>query len=349
MTATRIGVVLFNLGGPDQISAVEPFLVNLFNDPAIIRLPQPFRYVIAKLIARTRAPMAKEIYQRLGGRSPILEETDAQAAALENVLNANGSGRSFKVVVAMRYWLPRSDAAALALKDWGAEEAVLLPLYPQFSTTTTASSLADWKRAAKDWNLKIESRAICCWPTEPGLIESHTAKIAAILKLHPDLRVLFSAHGLPEKIVKTGDPYPAQVERTVVATVAELKRRGFASVDWRICYQSRVGPLKWIGPSTDDEISRAGAERKGLIVVPIAFVSEHSETLVELDHEYRKLAHAAGVPRYERTSTPSADPVFIAGLARLVSGSLDTAAPIAARCGEARCAPNTGCPLTNLS
>lgn len=349
MTSSKIGVVLFNLGGPDQISAVEPFLVNLFNDPAIIRLPQPLRYLIAKLIARKRTPMAKEIYERLGGRSPILEETQTQADALESLLNADISGQTFKVVIAMRYWMPRSDAAALELKKWGADQVVLLPLYPQFSTTTTASSLADWKRAAKDWDLKAGTRAICCWPTEQGLIESYASKIALVLQRNPNLRVLFSAHGLPEKIVKAGDPYPAHVERTVAAVVAELERQGFAALDWRISYQSRVGPLKWIGPATDDEIRRAGAERKGLVVVPIAFVSEHSETLVELDQEYRKLAHGAGVPRYERAATPSADPVFIAGLARLVISSLDNAAPIAGRTGEAKCMPSAGCPLANLS
>ena len=349
MTSAKIGVVLFNLGGPDQISAVEPFLINLFNDPAIIHLPQPFRYLIAKLIARRRAPMAKDIYERLGGRSPILEETQAQASALESLLNTDGSGHTFKVVIAMRYWMPRSDAAALELKKWGTDEIVLLPLYPQFSTTTTASSLADWKRAAKDWDLKVHMRAICCWPTEPGLIESHAAKIATVLRRNPTLRVLFSAHGLPEKIVKAGDPYPAQVERTVAAVVAELSRQGLASLDWRICYQSRVGPLKWIGPSTDDEIRRASAEHKGLVMVPIAFVSEHSETLVELDQDYRKLALGAGVPRYERTATPSADPVFIAGLATLVRSSLDNTAAIATGPSETRCMPNAGCPLAKLS
>ena len=349
MTSTKIGVVLFNLGGPDQISAVEPFLINLFNDAAIIRLPQPFRYLIAKLIARRRAPMAKDIYECLGGRSPILEETQAQANALEKLLNANSSGAAFKVVIAMRYWMPRSDAAALELKKWGADDIVLLPLYPQFSTTTTASSLTDWTRAVLDWNLKANTRAVCCWPTEPGLIASHAAKIATVLRRNPTLRVLFSAHGLPEKIVKSGDPYPAHVERTVAAVVAELARLGLASIDWRICYQSRVGPLKWIGPSTDDEIRRAGAEHKGLVVVPIAFVSEHSETLVELDQEYRKFAHGAGVPRYERTPTPSTDPVFIAGLARLVGSALDNTAAIATRPGEIRCMPSAGCPLAKLS
>ena len=349
MTSSKIGVVLFNLGGPDQINAVEPFLVNLFNDPAIIRLPQPFRYLIAKLIARKRTPMAKEIYERLGGRSPILEETQAQADALERLLHTNGSSHTFKVVIAMRYSMPRSDAAALELKKWGTDEVVLLPLYPQFSTTTTASSLADWTRTVRDWDLKAKTRAICCWPTEPGLIESHAAKIATVLRRNPDLRVLFSAHGLPEKIVIAGDPYPAHVQRTVAAVVAELERQGVTSLDWRISYQSRVGPLKWIGPSTDDEIRRAGAERNGLVVVPIAFVSEHSETLVELDQEYRKLAHGAGVPRYERTPTPSVDPVFIAGLARLVLSSIDSPASIAPRSGESRCMPSAGCPLAKLS
>ena len=348
MSSAKIGVVLFNLGGPDQINAVEPFLINLFNDAAIIRLPQPFRYLLAKLIARKRAPMAKEIYERLGGRSPILEETQAQADALEKSLNAGGSNQTFKVIPAMRYWLPRSDAAALELKKWGADEVVLLPLYPQFSTTTTASSLVDWKRAAKDWDLKAKTRAVCCWPTEPGLIQSHAAKIATVLRRNPNLRVLFSAHGLPEKIVKAGDPYPVHVERTVKAVVDKLTEQRLGVLDWRISYQSRVGPLKWIGPSTDDEIRRAGAERKGLVVVPIAFVSEHSETLVELDQEYRKLAYDAGVPRYERTPTPSVDPMFIAGLARLVQTSLANPELIASRPGESQCPPGVGCPLAKL-
>jgi ferrochelatase len=347
MSARRTGVVLFNLGGPDALTAVEPFLVNLFNDPAIVRLPQPFRYAIARFIARRRAPVAKDIYEAMGGRSPIIEETTRQAAALETLLNTNSPDRAFKVVIAMRYWMPRSDEAAAALADWRAEEIVLLPLYPQFSTTSTASSLRDWQRTAKDWRVRAETRAVCCWPMEPGLIASIVAKLVPILRADPALRVLFSAHGLPERIVKAGDPYPSQVGETVAAVMQGLAEEGITSVDRQICYQSRVGPLKWIGPSTDAEVRRAGADRKGVVVVPIAFVSEHSETLVELDRDYRALARECGVPRYERVATPGTDPLFIAGLARLVTGALGRRAAIGSGMGRKLCVEDAQCPLAN--
>jgi ferrochelatase len=251
------------------------------------------------------------------------------------------------VVIAMRYWMPRSDEAAAALADWRAEDVVLLPLYPQFSTTSTASSLRDWQRAAKDWRVTTESRAVCCWPMEPGLIASIVAKLTPILREDPELRVLFSAHGLPERIVKAGDPYPSQVGETVAAVMQGLAEQGITSVDRQICYQSRVGPLKWIGPSTDAEVRRAGADRKGVVVVPIAFVSEHSETLVELDRDYRVLARECGVPRYERLPTPGTDPAFIAGLARLVMGALERRAAIGSGMGRKLCVESAQCPLAN--
>lgn len=347
MNPMRTGVVLFNLGGPDSIDAVEPFLINLFNDPAIVRLPQPFRYAVARVIARRRRATAQAIYERLGGRSPILEETLRQAAALETALTVGTGERTFKVVVAMRYWMPRSDEAAVALADWGAEEIALLPLYPQFSTTTTLSSLHDWARAAKNWRVTAPARATCCWPMEAGLIQSIVAKLVPLLKDDPRLRVLFSAHGLPEAIVRAGDPYPIQVGETVAAIIQGLAEQGIASVDRQICYQSRVGPLKWIAPSTDTEVRRAGADGKGVIVVPISFVSEHSETLVELDHDYRRLAQDCGVPRYERVSTPGTDPAFIGGLARLVGEALTRSTRIASGVGRKLCADSPGCPLAN--
>lgn len=347
MNPTRTGVVLFNLGGPDSIDAVEPFLINLFNDPAIVRLPQPFRYIVARVIARQRRATAQAIYERLGGRSPILEETLKQASALEATLTGQASDRTFKVVIAMRYWMPRSDEAAATLVDWGAEEIVLLPLYPQFSTTSTLSSLRDWERAAKNWRVTASARATCCWPMEAGLIQSIVAKLVPLLRNDPRLRVLFSAHGLPETIVRAGDPYPIQVGETVAAVMQGLAEQGIASVDRQICYQSRVGPLKWIAPSTDAEVRRAGAEGKGVIVVPISFVSEHSETLVELDHDYRVLAQNCSVPRYERVSTPGTDPAFIGGLARLVGDTLTRSARIASGAGRKLCADSPGCPLAN--
>jgi ferrochelatase len=268
----RIGVVLFNLGGPDRPTAIQPFLVNLFNDPAIIRLPQPFRYIVARLIARRRTPFATDIYERLGGSSPILRETKQQAEALGQELARRLPATEFKIVIAMRYWTPRSDEAAAALADWKPDEVVLLPLYPQFSTTTTASSLADWNRMALDQGLTVPTRAVCCWPTERGLIQSFVDSLKPVLSENPDLRVLFSAHGLPEKIVTAGDPYPEQVMATTRAVVDALAADGFGNIDWTVCYQSRVGPLRWIGPSTDEEVRRAGAEGRGVIVVAISLV-----------------------------------------------------------------------------
>jgi len=310
---SKCAVVLFNLGGPDAPAAVRPFLFNLFNDAAIITLPQPLRGLIAGLIAWRRAPTARAIYDRIGGSSPLLANTEAQARALETALGAGH--RSF---VAMRHWHPQSLAAAAAVKDWGADEIVLLPLYPQYSTTTTGSSLAEWGRAAKAVGIAAPTRAICCYPDEAGFIDALAAGIRAALSRWPageKKRVLLSAHGLPEKIVAAGDPYRWQVERTAAALRVAL---GQPELDTVVCYQSRVGPLAWIGPATDAEIRRAGGEGVGLVVLPIAFVSEHSETLVELDIEYRHLAQTAGVPRYVRVPTVGTAPAFIAGLARLV-------------------------------
>jgi len=338
---SKCAVVLFNLGGPDAPSAVRPFLFNLFNDAAIITLPQPLRWLIAWLIAWRRAPIARAIYHRIGGSSPLLANTEAQARALEMAL-----GPGYRVFVAMRYWPPYSGAAAAAVKEWGAEEIVLLPLYPQYSTTTTGSSLADWRRAAQGVRLAAATQAVCCYPDEPGFIDTLATGIREALSRWPvgeRRRVLLSAHGLPEKIVAAGDPYPWQVERTAAALRAAL---GQPEVEIVVCFQSRVGPLAWIGPATDAEIRRAGGEGVGLIVAPIAFVSEHSETLVELDIEYRHLATAAGVPRYIRVPTVGTAPAFVAGLAGLVRRARDRAdaAPCPAE-GRRLCPPRFGgCP-----
>ncbi len=211
----RTAVVLFNLGGPDRLEAVEPFLFNLFNDRAIIALPQPLRWLVARLIARRRARVAAAIYRRLGGASPILANTEAQAQALAAAL-----GEGFRVFIAMRYWAPLTAAAVAAVKAWQPDEIVLLPLYPQASTTTTASSLAAWRRTARDVGLAAPVRALCCYPEEAGFIAALTQAVRTALEAWPageKLRVLFSAHGLPRKIVASGDPYQWQVERTVAA------------------------------------------------------------------------------------------------------------------------------------
>jgi ferrochelatase len=308
---TKTAVILFNLGGPDSLDAVEPFLFNLFNDPAIIGAPGLIRRMLARFISKKRGPVAREIYARLGGKSPLVEETDKQARALEAAL-----GPDHKVFVAMRYWHPFAAEALAAAQAWGAERVVLLPLYPQFSTTTTRSSFREWRKLSAQW--KVATEAVCCYPDEPGLV----AAIAELVRAgygeaaksgRP--RILFSAHGLPQSVVDKGDPYPAHVETTARAVVGAL---GIAEVDWIVCYQSRVGPMKWIGPSTEQELERAGEDGVPVVVVPIAFVSEHSETLVELDIEYRHRAEALNIPAYVRVPAVGHHPHFLAGLARLV-------------------------------
>jgi ferrochelatase len=307
-------VVLFNLGGPDEPAAVEPFLRNLFSDPAVISLPAPLRKPLAAWIAHRRAPIAEDIYAKIGGRSPILEETQAQARALETAL-----GNDTRVFIAMRCWKPFSDETAAAVASWAPDEITLLPLYPQFSTTTSQSSLEDWHRAAGRAGITAPTIQVCCYPALPGFIEALAAnarEMAAKVREDVSYRWLLSAHGLPKRIIARGDPYQWQVEQTAAALVEQLGME-----DWTICYQSRVGPLEWIGPATDTEIRRAGADGRGVIVVPIAFVSEHSETLVELDILYAELARQVGVRDYLRVPTVGVRQEFIAGLAGLVRQS----------------------------
>jgi ferrochelatase len=319
MADRRTAVVLFNLGGPDRIEATRPFLYNLFSDRAIIDLPAPLRQLVAVLISWRRATTAQVIYAHIGGRSPILEETKKQAAALSEALVAGGA--EALVFVAMRYWHPFAGETAREVAAWGPSEIILVPLYPQFSTTTTASSVDDWYRAARRAGLAVPTRAICCYPADAGLAAGHARllreALAAVRSEAPNAapRVLFSAHGLPKKILARGDPYAWQVEQTARAIVAAL---GEPDLDWLICYQSRVGPMEWIGPATEDELRRAGAGGVPVVVLPIAFVSEHSETIVELDIEYRRLAVGCGVPAYVRVPAIGTDASFINGLAGMV-------------------------------
>ena len=312
----KLALVLLNLGGPDSPSAVEPFLANLFSDPAILPLPKVLRIPLARLIARRRAPVAQDIYRQIGGCSPILEETQAQARALEAELDQRGLNA--KVFIAMRAWKPFSAETAAEIKAWGPDRIILLPLYPQFSVTTSGSSLVDWKDAADRAGLDAAHSRICCYPDAAGFVAAQAALIGETFRRRqPDVDycLLLSAHGLPKRLISRGDPYQWQVEKTAGAIVDAL---GIPALDWQLCYQSRVGPLEWIGPATDAEIGRAGAQGKGVIVSPIAFVSEHSETLVELDMEYAKLAGESGVPHYLRVPTVGTHPLFIAGLADLV-------------------------------
>lgn len=320
MSSRRTAIVLFNLGGPDRPEAVEPFLFNLFNDPAILRLPRVPRYLLAKLIARRRAPIARGIYAELGGGSPILPNTEVQAAALAAALDDLGEVACFPV---MRYWHPRAAAVVRQVAAFGPSHLVMLPLYPQYSTTTTASALKEWYRELRRARLPSPPpHCLAAYPTEPGFIAELAARIRPQLEAARTAgkpRLLLSAHGLPKRIVDAGDPYQRQVEETAAAVVAAL---GDADLDHVVCYQSRVGPLRWIKPATVDEVKRAGRDRVPVVVAPLAFVSEHSETLVELDIELRKEAEAAGVPSYHRVATVADGPAFIAGLAGLVRALL---------------------------
>jgi ferrochelatase len=339
---SRIAVVLFNLGGPDRPEAIRPFLRNLFSDPAILRVPALLRKPLAAAIAGRRAVAAREIYAKLGGSSPLLANTIAQGKVLEHALGDLGEVRAFPC---MRYWHPRAEQVAAEVKSFAPERLVLLPLYPQYSTTTTASSLADWYEAARRAGLSVPLSAICCYPTQPGFIAALAQGISRSLDKagSADPRLLLTAHGLPERIVAAGDPYPRHVEETAMAVIDMLNTPG---LDWRVCYQSRVGPLRWIGPATDEEVRRAGSEGRAIVIAPIAFVSEHSETLVELDMEYGELARHSGVPSYIRVPTVSTAPAFIAGLAHLVRAALGRGTGLESGSGGRHCGSGyRGCAL----
>ena len=316
--APKVAIILFNLGGPERLEAIGPFLLNLFSDPAILTVPWPIRPLLARRITRARLAPATAAYAKIGGRSPLLAQTEQQGALLAAAL-PELSTRAF---IAMRYWHPLTLEAARAVAAWDPEEIVLLPLYPQFSTTTTGSSLTAWREAAAAVGLARPTRTICCWYTNEGFIASlveivRRAIAAARAELPPGtkLRLLFSAHGLPERVVRAGDPYRMQIEATASAVLAVL---GPEAPESRVCFQSRATPEPWLAPSTDDEVRAAGVDGVALLIVPIAFVSEHSETLVELDIDYRELAAKHGVPAYVRAPTPALEPLFIAALASLV-------------------------------
>jgi ferrochelatase len=304
-------VILFNLGGPDSLKAVEPFLFNLFNDPAIISLPTLIRYPLAKLISRRRAPVAKAIYAEMGGKSPILEETQAQAEAIEKSLR--NETHEYKCFIVMRCWNPRAAETIKRVKDFNPNQVILLPLYPQYSNATSGSSINEWLEVCKKEGLNAETKIVCCYPTEKDFISSYANLIKEKIDLDKlnQITLIFSAHGLPENKIKQGDPYQWQVEQSVKELVKKLSIK---NLNFILSYQSRVGPLKWIGPSTEKIIKDEAKKQKIIIVVPVAFVSEHSETLVELDIEYRKLAEDNGSKAYIRVPAVTINKDFINSL-----------------------------------
>jgi ferrochelatase len=287
-------------------------------DKNIIAAPLPVRWLLAQWISITRGRgAARESYRALGYRSPLLQNTQDQAHALEAVLRGHaqveGDVRCF---VTMRYWHPMAAETAKAVRRYNPDQIILLPLYPQFSTTTVRSSLQAWEKAAKAAGLEKKTLSVCCYPRNEGFIGASAKLLAAALDQAPKgTRVLFSAHGLPEKVIRDGDPYQWQCEETAREIVARLDRPG---LDWQICYQSRVGPLKWIGPSTEEALEKAASDGVGVLVYPHAFVSEHVETLVEIEMEYREKAHHLGIPWFGRVGTVGTHPDFIAGLAHEV-------------------------------
>lgn len=328
---SKIAVVLFNLGGPDSKQAIEPFLMNFFTDKNIIRAPYPVRWCLAKLISKKRSKQeAGESYAELGDRSPLLDNSQAQATALEKLLSKDKDNQ-YKVFVCMRYWHPMADEVAGQVKEFGADKVVMLPLYPQFSTTTTRSSFQAWDKAVRKHGLTAPRNGICCYPWEAGFINASVDKISKVYKQslkkyegkNPP-RILFSAHGLPEKVVNAGDPYQWQCEQGAEKIVAALKAKDklFENVDWQICYQSRVGPLKWIGPSTEEALKKAVEDEVPVVIYPHAFTQEHVETLVEIDIEYRELAEEWGIVGMDKVDTVGIHKAFIEGLGTLVQQSL---------------------------
>ncbi len=304
-------IILFNLGGPNNLEAVEPFLFNLFNDPAIISLPGILRYPLAKLISKRRAPIAKAIYEEMGGKSPILEETEMQVKAIEKSLESEND--DYKCFIVMRCWHPRARSVVKEVKDFNPKQIILLPLYPQYSNATSGSSIKEWLEVCKEENITTETKIVCCYPTEKDFILSYANLIKEKIDLDKleETTLIFSAHGLPENKIKKGDPYQWQVENTVNELVKKLSIK---NLNYILSYQSRVGPLKWIGPSTDIIIKEEAKKNRILVVVPVAFVSEHSETLVELDIEYKKLATENGSKDYMRVPAVTANHDFISSL-----------------------------------
>jgi ferrochelatase len=308
-------VILFNLGGPDNLDNVEPFLFNLFNDSAILNLPLFLRYPLAKIISKKRTPVAKDIYREIGGFSPILKITQDQANSLEKSLNTKQKNSNYRVFITMRCWHPRASETVKLVKDFNPSEIILLPLYPQYSAATSGSSLSEWEEIADKNDLKINTKTICCYPQDTKFIKAHSNLIKDKIKGLQNFKLIFSAHGLPEKNIKKGDPYQWQVEQSVKKIMEEINEK---SVDYILSYQSRVGPIKWIGPSTEDIIIKNSNLKKHLVIVPIAFVSEHSETLVELDIKYEKLAKKNGCENYTRIEALGINEDFIDCLSDLI-------------------------------
>jgi ferrochelatase len=320
-TPNRLAVVLFQLGGPDSLDAVEPFLFNLFSDPDIIEFPfaRLARPLLARLVASRRARKVREHYAQIGGKSPIGELTARQAAALESELRRRIDARVF---VAMRYWHPLTEEALQAIASGAFEGLVLLPLYPQYSRTTTGSSLNEWRRRETCLSKQLPTAVIREFYDHPLYIEAVVERINEGLEKFGGLdgsrqsvHLVFSAHGLPINVVEAGDPYPAQVE----ATVRLVMKRGGWPNPHVLCYQSRVSPGRWLQPSLDSTLTQMAAEEvRNALIIPVSFVTDHVETLNEINIEARAHAQRAGIKHFELMPALNDSPTFIRALADLV-------------------------------
>lgn len=304
--AKRRAILLLNFGGPDNLKNVEPFLYNLFYDKILKGYPAFIKAIVAKILAMTRKKTATEIYKIIGNKSPILEETIKQKEKLEKLVEG-------KLFIVMRYWHPMSKEVVAELKEYNAEEIFLLPLYPQFSTSTTDSSIKDIKKELEKEGMNLPTKTIGCYPTEDLFVKSHVELIKK--KYKKGYRILFSAHGLPEYLIKNGDPYQWQIEQSVKAIIEKL---AIENLDYKVTYQSKVGPLKWLDPDTEKEIEEAATQGINLVVVPIAFVSEHSETLAELDIEYGEIAKKHKID-YIRIPALGDNEIFINSMAKMIN------------------------------
>lgn len=306
----KTAVVIYNLGGPCCNTGIQPFLFNLFNDPAIISLPNPFRGWLAKFISSRRMEKATKIYNKIGGGSPILQETYDQASALQKELDKAGD---YKVFVYMRYSYPEIPDVVDAVNLYNPDRIITLPLYPQYSTTTTTSSIKQWD----EYTGGNKTVHIHSYETHPDFVNAYKELLLVEYEKVKDKNpvILFSAHGIPQNRVDKGDPYEKHVN---ASSNAIIEAAGLKSVEHVVCYQSKVGPLKWLTPATDKVIEQYAKDGRAIILLPVSFVSEHSETLVELDMDYKDMALELGAASYNRVSTVRTNKEYIKCLKDLV-------------------------------
>ena len=312
MSANK-AVLLLQMGGPDSLDAVRPFLLNLFTDREIIKIgPAWLQPIIARIIVKKRLGHVEENYRQIGGRSPLRELTEQQADALEKRL-----GPEYRCVVAMRYWKPSTIEALAEIKRSGITDITVLSLYPHYSRATTGSSIKELQRVLSESGIKFELRYVDCFYNNPIYIDALVEQIrAGLASFHPlaDVELLFSAHSLPQSFIDQGDPYLAQITETVRLVMEQF------AIPYHLAFQSRAGPVKWLEPSTDDMLDKLAASgSNNILVVPLSFVSDHIETLHEIDIEYSKKAWKLGIAKFERMPSLNSSPRFIECLADLVS------------------------------